>query len=402
MSKTKGGGSTRNGRDSTPSASASRCSTAPSCGRRDHRAPAGHPFPSRGERGPRRRRHAVRHSRRQGEVRRPQGAQAGRRAPRRQLRLSSRRPHRRGEVDTVTTAVCSAATVSRVDGVRAGADGCGDIDDQRPPLTATGGRGCSAAAGWAPCAHLPVLALVVAYAVRFSLLTVNVHDGYGTPAFDMAIPDQAIWLMSRFHAPFITVMGRNFFGDHTSFVLLLLVPLYWVYPHTAALLVVQSVLLAAAAIPIYVYARHRLNNTVLATLLAASYPAQPGPAKRQPGAVPRRMLHRPAPRLRPVRRFGGQGLDARDLRRPAPAVQGGRRPGRRPARRVDGLAAATGRGGLCDPQLLALAWTLFASEVVINSLVGVANVHNGRIPFGGVRRRPCAPSSAGPAPSPTT
>jgi uncharacterized membrane protein len=75
--------------------------------------------------------------------------------------------------------------------------------------------------------HLPVLVLIVAYAVRFSLLSVQVQDGYGTPGYDMGIFDQGVWLLSRFHAPFVTVMGRDLFGDHTSFILLLAVPLYW-------------------------------------------------------------------------------------------------------------------------------------------------------------------------------
>jgi len=109
---------------------------------------------------------------------------------------------------------------------------------------------------WGP--HVPIAVLIAAYGIRFSLLSVAVRDGYGTPAFDMGIPDQGIWLLSRFHAPFVTIMGRDLFADHTSFILVLLVPLYWVYPHTAALLVVQSWLLALAAVPIYLLARHLL------------------------------------------------------------------------------------------------------------------------------------------------
>ena len=126
---------------------------------------------------------------------------------------------------------------------------------------------------WLP--HLPVVALAVAYAIRFSTLSVAVHDGFGTPPFDMAIPDQGIWLLSRFHAPFVTVMGRNLFADHTSWILVLAVPLYWVYPHTQALLVIQSCLLAAAAAPIYLLARRLLGSTWMATALAATYLLNP-------------------------------------------------------------------------------------------------------------------------------
>lgn len=123
--------------------------------------------------------------------------------------------------------------------------------------------------------HLPVMVLVVAYAVWFSLLSINVYDGYGDPPYDMALFDQGIWLLSRFHAPFVTVMGRNLFGDHTAFILLLIVPLYWIYPHAQLLLVLQSCLLAGAAIPLYLLARKLLDSDVLATVLAAVYLLNP-------------------------------------------------------------------------------------------------------------------------------
>ena len=123
--------------------------------------------------------------------------------------------------------------------------------------------------------HLPVAILIVAYAVRFSLLSVSGARRIRHPSYDMALFDQGIWLLSRFHAPFVTVMGRDLFGDHTCFILLLVVPLYWIYPHAQALLVLQSCVLAAAAIPIYLLARRRLGSVVLATLLAATYLLNP-------------------------------------------------------------------------------------------------------------------------------
>jgi uncharacterized membrane protein len=114
-----------------------------------------------------------------------------------------------------------------------------------------------------------------AYVLRFGLLSVQVQDAYGAPGFDMGIFDQGVWLLSRFHAPFVTVMGRNLFGDHTSFILLLAVPLYWIWPHAQTLLVLQTCLLAAAAAPIYVLAWRRTASVALATGLAAAYLLNP-------------------------------------------------------------------------------------------------------------------------------
>lgn len=87
--------------------------------------------------------------------------------------------------------------------------------------------------------YLPLAVLVIAYTVHFSDVTVAMLRSFQQPAYDMAMPDQGIWLLSRFHDPFLTVAGRNLFGDHPSFVYLLLVPVYWVYPHTSALLVAR-------------------------------------------------------------------------------------------------------------------------------------------------------------------
>jgi uncharacterized membrane protein len=123
--------------------------------------------------------------------------------------------------------------------------------------------------------HLPVAAAIVLYSFRFALLSVQVQDAYGAPGFDMGIFDQGAWLLSRFHAPFVTVMGRDLFGDHTSFALLLAVPFYWVWPEAQTLLVLQSFCLAAAAVPIYLLALRRLQRVTLATALAIAYLLNP-------------------------------------------------------------------------------------------------------------------------------
>jgi len=111
---------------------------------------------------------------------------------------------------------------------------------------------------------------MVAYAVRFGTVTVDSLRAFQQDAYDLSLYDQGIWLLSRFHAPFMTVMGTDMFAAHTVFILVLLVPLFWVYPHTAALLVVQAMALASGAVPVYLLARHLLKSTVLATMLAAA------------------------------------------------------------------------------------------------------------------------------------
>jgi uncharacterized membrane protein len=123
--------------------------------------------------------------------------------------------------------------------------------------------------------HLAVLAAIGFYFIRFALLSVQVQDGYGAPGYDMGIFDQGVWLLAHFHAPFVTVNGRDLFGDHTSFVLLLAVPFYWVHDAPQTLCVLQAALIALAAVPIYALGRKLLGNDLLAGALAVAYLLNP-------------------------------------------------------------------------------------------------------------------------------
>jgi len=123
--------------------------------------------------------------------------------------------------------------------------------------------------------HWAFIALVVLYVVWFDYLSMKEYYGYGYPPFDLAIFDQGMWLITHFHVPFVTVMGRNLFGDHTSFVLFLFAPFYRLFPEPQGLLFLQTFLLASPAIPIYVLARRYIRSTVIATSLVATYLLSP-------------------------------------------------------------------------------------------------------------------------------
>ncbi|MGA0117484.1 MAG: DUF2079 domain-containing protein [Ilumatobacteraceae bacterium] len=120
-----------------------------------------------------------------------------------------------------------------------------------------------------------VLVLCVAHATWMSWLQVEVHRGLGTFAYDVGLYDQGLWLLSRGEAPFVTLMGRNLFGDHASLILILLVPLYWVLPGTSTLLVVQAIVIASGAIPIYLFARRVLSSAVMGFCAAFLWLANP-------------------------------------------------------------------------------------------------------------------------------
>lgn len=120
-----------------------------------------------------------------------------------------------------------------------------------------------------------VLALVVAHASWMSWMQVDMHLGLGTFAYDVGLYDQGVWLLSRGETPFVTLMGRNLLGDHASLILFFLVPVYWVVPGTATLLVSQAMAVAAGALPFYFHARNRLGHGAFGVLAAIVWLANP-------------------------------------------------------------------------------------------------------------------------------
>jgi uncharacterized membrane protein len=224
--------------------------------------------------------------------------------------------------------------------------------------------------------------LIGAYVLWFGHLSVAVHDGYGTGGYDLGIFDQGVWLLSRFHAPFVTVMGRNLFGDHTSFILLLAVPLYWVWPRPQALLVLQTGLLAAAAVPVYLLALRRSASVLIATGLAAAY------------------LLNPALQNGNLEQFHPEAFLVLAL---AVAIYGAVES--KPVLLTVGVVASLlvkedaalfiiplavwvyfrrNRGWGLRIGLGAAAWMVFAYTVVINTVLGTMSFYANRIPFGGV------------------
>ena len=110
-----------------------------------------------------------------------------------------------------------------------------------------------------PAAWLTLLASVVFMSV-FGALGVQNHRNFGTWSYDMAIYDQATWLLSRGGDTFMSVRGLDVWGHHVNPILYLLVPFYWFGAGPSFLYVAQAVALGAAAWPTYLIARDRFDS----------------------------------------------------------------------------------------------------------------------------------------------
>jgi len=121
-----------------------------------------------------------------------------------------------------------------------------------------------------------VLCLGTAFLVATSLLQ---HRALGT-GYDLGIYDQTVWNLSHGRIWMTTlVYETGGFYDHFEPILLLFVPLYWLWSDVRVLLIVQSIALALGAAPIYLYARYRFKTwhyrNLLALVIAAAYLAYP-------------------------------------------------------------------------------------------------------------------------------
>ena len=124
-------------------------------------------------------------------------------------------------------------------------------------------------------ARLVLILSMVFYAVYFGRMALDRFDAFQQPGFDLGIYDQGLWLLSRLQSPFVSIMGLNLFGDHSSYILLLLVPLYWIWPAAPALLILQTLALCVAAVPVYLLARRALRNPWVALLPALAFLLNP-------------------------------------------------------------------------------------------------------------------------------
>ncbi len=127
----------------------------------------------------------------------------------------------------------------------------------------------------APRDQWVLAALIVLWVTVFGDLVLLRQNRYGSFSLDMAIFDQATWLISRMGGLFITIRGLHFFGHHFNLGLFLLAPFYWVGAGANFLNLVMVTAMALATVPIYLLARDRLGSGWLGVGLAAAFLLHP-------------------------------------------------------------------------------------------------------------------------------
>jgi uncharacterized membrane protein len=122
------------------------------------------------------------------------------------------------------------------------------------------------------------LILALGYLIYMGWLTVARHNGFQTHSFDLGIHDQALFTILRDGYMRSTQYGPqpiDYIGDHFSPIFYVLAPLYALWPDARMLLILQTLFLAAAALPIYLLTRLESGRTLPAFALAASFLLHP-------------------------------------------------------------------------------------------------------------------------------
>ena len=111
-------------------------------------------------------------------------------------------------------------------------------------------------------------AIIAVWSLIFIRLGWQRHARFASFGFDLGIYDQAIWLLSRFKTPFITLRGLDFWGTHANPILVLFVPFYWLGAGPIFLLIAQVASQAAGAVAVYLLARDRFESRWPAVAMA--------------------------------------------------------------------------------------------------------------------------------------
>jgi uncharacterized membrane protein len=144
----------------------------------------------------------------------------------------------------------------------------------RSPYAATRSTPAASAVVADPRIRYLVYAVTTLWAAAFATAAMVAQQLFLLRRYDLGNFTQAVWATAHGHMLEVTEVGGlqvSRLGIHVDPIIVLLVPLWWVWPSPMLLLLVQAVALATAALPLYWLARKHLRSERQAGLVTAAY-----------------------------------------------------------------------------------------------------------------------------------
>ena len=113
--------------------------------------------------------------------------------------------------------------------------------------------------------------LAGAYFMVMSVVVVRRHLSLNSHAFDLGIFDQALWALTHGEGLWSSILGRHLLGEHFSPVMYAVGLGYRLWPDPMYLLVLQTAVLAAGALPLWWLVRQELGSPHWALLFSFLY-----------------------------------------------------------------------------------------------------------------------------------
>jgi len=122
-------------------------------------------------------------------------------------------------------------------------------------------------------------AAILACTVFLYRCGVRLHDKFHSSNYDLGLFENLFW--NTMHGRHGIALDQQYFAQHAEFLVYALLPLYAAFPRTETLLALQALLMAGAALPLFLLAERWLRSAwagLVFVLAYLSHPAIHGPA----------------------------------------------------------------------------------------------------------------------------
>ncbi len=114
--------------------------------------------------------------------------------------------------------------------------------------------------------------IIISFFILYAMISLLKHMNFKSHAWDLGIFDQTIWQYSRFQIGYNSI--RNvpvLLADHWHPSLFLFAPFYWIWSDARTLLILQALIAAMGALPIYWITKKKLQWEFPAQAFAVTY-----------------------------------------------------------------------------------------------------------------------------------